>query len=562
MATTIEIPATPVEVVAGGKLVATPTEQRRHDLDALRAIAMLLGIVLHAALAFAPIPWTVSDSQQSEWFVVLFSAIHGFRMPLFFLISGFFTAMLWRKRGLGGLIKQRSLRIALPLFLGCLTIVPAMWMVSSFVSRPTTADPSTTVFEAVVAGDVETVREALESQTLAIDALHPSSRATLLTSASFSGETEMVEMLLSMGADVNQRNGDGGTALHVAVFMGRAKCAARLLEAGADAAAQDNNGATPADNLAVDFGTTSYIAQMYGETLVEEELNAGRVEIAQLMGVAPAGTAAETAAGPGLEALYGLFFLVPAFMHLWFLAFLCWLVVGFVGYALVAQAIPLRRIPKWLFCSPMALLWLVPLTMLPQHFMSPTTYGPDTSVGLLPIPSVLMYYAVFFFFGAVYWELDDSKGLLGHWWYVTLPLGLFIVFPFGLEVVSGTFGFLGPDVAGEFQPLLGNFLQALFVWLMVFGSIGMFRALLSRESKTMRYISDSSYWLYLVHLPLVILAQWFVKDWPLPATVKCLAIIVVVTGLLLLTYEYLIRYTIIGTMLNGPRRRERAAQAA
>ena len=29
---------------------------RRHDLDALRAIAMLLGIVLHAALSFAPIP--------------------------------------------------------------------------------------------------------------------------------------------------------------------------------------------------------------------------------------------------------------------------------------------------------------------------------------------------------------------------------------------------------------------------------------------------------------------------------------------------------------------------
>jgi peptidoglycan/LPS O-acetylase OafA/YrhL len=34
----------------------TPPFDRRHDLDALRAIAMLLGIVLHAALSFAPIP--------------------------------------------------------------------------------------------------------------------------------------------------------------------------------------------------------------------------------------------------------------------------------------------------------------------------------------------------------------------------------------------------------------------------------------------------------------------------------------------------------------------------
>ncbi|MDB4749990.1 acyltransferase family protein, partial [Rubripirellula sp.] len=66
------------------------TITRRHDLDALRAIAMLLGIVLHSAFSFAPIPWIVRDSQQSEFFYYLVSFIHGFRMPLFFLISGFF----------------------------------------------------------------------------------------------------------------------------------------------------------------------------------------------------------------------------------------------------------------------------------------------------------------------------------------------------------------------------------------------------------------------------------------------------------------------------------------
>jgi peptidoglycan/LPS O-acetylase OafA/YrhL len=80
---------------------------RRHDLDALRAIAMLLGIVLHAALSFAPIAWTVQDSRQSDFYYVLFACIHGFRMPLFFMLSGFFTAMLWRKRGLASLVKHR-----------------------------------------------------------------------------------------------------------------------------------------------------------------------------------------------------------------------------------------------------------------------------------------------------------------------------------------------------------------------------------------------------------------------------------------------------------------------
>ncbi|MFK7820313.1 MAG: acyltransferase family protein, partial [Planctomycetaceae bacterium] len=98
--------------------------ERRHDLDALRAIAMLLGIVLHAALSFSTVPWTVTDSQTSSSYSVLFATIHGFRMPLFFMLSGFFTAMLWRKRTLSGLIKQRAKRILLPLVIGCLTIVP------------------------------------------------------------------------------------------------------------------------------------------------------------------------------------------------------------------------------------------------------------------------------------------------------------------------------------------------------------------------------------------------------------------------------------------------------
>ncbi len=145
---------------------------------------------------------------------------------------------------------------------------------------------------------------------------------------------------------------------------------------------------------------------------------------------------------------------------------------------------------------------------------------------------------------------------------MTLPVALFIVFPIGLELVSGTFGFLSQDAIGSTKPLWGNFFQALFAWMMVFGSIGMFRALLSRENKTMRYISDSSYWLYLAHLPLVILAQWFVRDMPIPAIVKFVGITVVISAFLLLTYEHLIRYTIIGTILNGPRKRERPVSPA
>ncbi len=514
---------------------------------------MLLGIVLHAALSFSPIPWTVKDSQQSDFYYVLFAGIHGFRMPLFFMLSGFFTAMLWRKRGLGGLLKQRLKRIALPLFLGCLTIVPAMWAVSGFVNRPsTTSSGSAAIWAAVVAGDTAEVRAAIESSEIQVDAVSGDG-ASLLTVAVFLGHTDMVEMLLDAGADVNQRNRDQGTALHSAAFIGRPEESAILLRAGADADALDTNGQTPKSLLKTDFGTTSFIATSFGLPLDEETLKAGRADIAKQFGVRD--YLGSDSSDSGSEALAALLFQLPVFMHLWFLWFLCWLVAAFVFYAPLANVLRLRKMPKWLVCSPISLLWLIPLTMLPQSFMSPGSFGPEPSIGLLPIPGVLAYYAVFFFFGALYWDMDDSDGRLGREWAIGLPIAMLIVFPIGLDLVSGTFGIVPALQNGSLKFLAAGFLQVLFAWLMTFGLIGLCRRVMSKEDNTMRYISDSSYWLYLAHLPLVLLAQWFVRESSVPAFLKFTGMTFVISAFLLLTYEYGVRYTAIGRLLNGSRHR-------
>ena len=100
--------------------------------------------------------------------------------------------------------------------------------------------------------------------------------------------------------------------------------------------------------------------------------------------------------------------------------------------------------------------------------------------------------------------------------------------------------------------------QVIYVWVMTFGMIGLFRWLLTRENRTVRYLSDSSYWLYIAHVPLIIVAQDYVRDWELPAFIKFLLISSVVIGLLLLMYQTVIRYTVLGRILNGPRRREPA----
>lgn len=111
---------------------SSPAPARFHDLDALRAFAMLLGIVLHACLFLMPIDdwpiqdkWAASHDFENNPYAFLFGAIHGFRMPIFYLISGFFTAMLWQSRGLSGLARHRLQRIGFPLLVGTVTIIPA-----------------------------------------------------------------------------------------------------------------------------------------------------------------------------------------------------------------------------------------------------------------------------------------------------------------------------------------------------------------------------------------------------------------------------------------------------
>ncbi|MEO1367294.1 MAG: hypothetical protein AAFX50_08955 [Acidobacteriota bacterium] len=64
-----------------------PPLDRRHDLDALRGFAMLLGIALHAALAFMPVGWLVHDRHTHDLFGLFVAGVHGFRMPVFFVMS-------------------------------------------------------------------------------------------------------------------------------------------------------------------------------------------------------------------------------------------------------------------------------------------------------------------------------------------------------------------------------------------------------------------------------------------------------------------------------------------
>ena len=106
--------------------------QRYHALDALRATMMLLGIVLHAALNYITVPdpiYFYSDPSTSVSMDLTVILIHLFRMPTFFVMAGFFTALLCLRRGQQAMLANRLQRIALPFAL----FWPPLYLISALI---------------------------------------------------------------------------------------------------------------------------------------------------------------------------------------------------------------------------------------------------------------------------------------------------------------------------------------------------------------------------------------------------------------------------------------------
>lgn len=99
---------------------------RLHYMDSLRAFAMFLGLVLHAALVFAEwnMPPFRSHVEPSLFLQYICELIHVFRMELFFLVAGFFAVLLCQKRGTLGFAKNRAQRIVIPFLLSVAILMP------------------------------------------------------------------------------------------------------------------------------------------------------------------------------------------------------------------------------------------------------------------------------------------------------------------------------------------------------------------------------------------------------------------------------------------------------
>ena len=550
---------------------------RRNDLDALRAGAMLLGICLHAMLAYTRAAWIVMDNHQWEAFEHVSSFIHGFRMPLFFLVSGFFTAMLAQRHGPFGMLKNRAARILLPLAICLLTIIPLDKVVEFFAASANASHPQDLMFKTIQRGNPDEVLQLLKSEpNVLLEQIEKRLKMTPLVWAVFCESEPITRLLLEHGANPMAFNRLGYNSLSAAALLGREDLLKLLIEKGGDpfeakgreksawmAAHQSledaqaiiwlSKGKFPENKGELEHGRNSvkeYLEQYSREkkitpNLPEQATVPNSVEV--LPGWLKAYFAWLSSEGntvkiSGLE----INLLQENFLeHLWFLWFLWWLCLIYAGLSWCMRLTRLSAPKRLAFIYPGLLVAFI-CTVCMQATMNLDYYpkilnvrvGPDLSTGLVPKPHVILYYSVFFLFGCWYFGLDDAECRLGRYWRIGLPFAV-VVYPLVLLTT------------GKWLP--NSLLQSLFTWLMCLGAIGLSHSLFQRESKLFRYVADASYWLYLTHLSVVLFMQWMVFFLPVPAIVKFLLVLLVTLSVLFVSYEYLVRYTVIGKILNGKR---------
>ncbi len=106
-----------------------------HGLDALRAFAAFLGFVLHSAMPYIDLGrisiWPVHSQSHSTILYYLVTWIHLFRMPVFFMLAGFFACLIYHNKQISSFISNRFKRIVIPFLV--FWLVPSAFSVVTIV---------------------------------------------------------------------------------------------------------------------------------------------------------------------------------------------------------------------------------------------------------------------------------------------------------------------------------------------------------------------------------------------------------------------------------------------
>ena len=199
------------------------------------------------------------------------------------------------------------------------------------------------------------------------------------------------------------------------------------------------------------------------------------------------------------------------------------------GVAVIAApvAIGLYSAPNW-----------IPMGGIPS---------PDT--GLLPSAPALIGFGVAFVFGWLLQRQPDGFAAMRARWSMNLSVAILCTVGclWMLQRMPNPFA-VDPTLKLAFAAT-----YALAIWTWVFGLVGAATRFLTEARPSIRYLADASYWIYLAHLPVVFALQLAVLQWQLHWSIKFPLIVGTALGILLLSYHFCVRNTVIGRILNSRR---------
>lgn len=185
-------------------------------------------------------------------------------------------------------------------------------------------------------------------------------------------------------------------------------------------------------------------------------------------------------------------------LHLWFLIYL-WSFCALAWAAPATNALS-SLLARALRFPPLVLVVLSALTGL-GVWLHPEN-RPDGA--FWPMPFELFHYGLFFAFGWNLWRVrEEARSPLRRWAWPSLVLGVALM----IYVYRGSV---------QWEPL-GHALGGPIAWSITLGALGLALSSATREENpALRFIVESSYWVYLVHYPVVLALQilFSQQSWP------------------------------------------------
>lgn len=211
---------------------------------------------------------------------------------------------------------------------------------------------------------------------------------------------------------------------------------------------------------------------------------------------------------------------------------------------------------------------MLAIPMAAALFFTPNWYAwfgiPTPDTGLAPNATAMTCYGFAFGLGWLIHRQPQTFEGWGKWWgaYVGPAIGATI----GCLMILGFTPFLDAPAAQDWRMAGYSALYAFACWAWTAAIIGFAVRHLAGHSPARRYLADASYWIYIVHIPIVMALHALFAPYAWPWFVKYPLVLAISFTVMLVSYQFLVRYSFIGAILNGkrqkPGKRDNAAAEA